>query len=393
MNDDRPKNAHRPTIRAIAEAAGVSRGTVDRALNNRGDVNAEVAARIRELARELGYVPNKAAKALRFNYEPRTIGVVLPQTSSGFFDQIESGVAQAQAELAGMGIHTSVLRFDPRSEAGLVELFARLEGRAGDSAPGPGESGRVDGAILTGPDTAAVRDAVSHLIAEDIPVITINSDISVAGKLCFVGQDLRRSGVVAAELMAKIVPGPGRVIAVTGNLAFQAHRDRISGFRDGIDQWAPELTVDVREGFDVYDQTRDCVRAAMAEADRAGEPIVGLYMATGSIEAALDVVRSHGASASSEAGMPAARNRVRVITNDALPIVRAGLARREIDFSILQDPLHQGSVPVRMLADYLLSGTRPEPWYRSPILIMGASNADWSPREEIGRSPGHSSLQ
>ena len=40
------------TIKEIAEKAGVSRGTVDRALNNRGRVNPEVAERIFEIARE-----------------------------------------------------------------------------------------------------------------------------------------------------------------------------------------------------------------------------------------------------------------------------------------------------------------------------------------------------
>ena len=65
-----------------------------------------------------------------------------------------------------------------------------------------------------------------------------------------------------------------------------------------------------------------------------------------------------------------------MITNDALPVVVQGIASGEIDFSILQDPAHQGSEPVRMLADYLLSGVRPEPWYRSPVVIMGASNVD-----------------
>ena len=41
------------TIRQIAEAAGVSRGTVDRALNNRGRIRPEVAERVRQIAEEM----------------------------------------------------------------------------------------------------------------------------------------------------------------------------------------------------------------------------------------------------------------------------------------------------------------------------------------------------
>lgn len=44
------------TIRQIAEAAGVSRGTVDRALNNRGRIRPEVAERVRR-SRGDGYNP------------------------------------------------------------------------------------------------------------------------------------------------------------------------------------------------------------------------------------------------------------------------------------------------------------------------------------------------
>ena len=45
------------TIQQIADRAGVSRGTVDRALNNRGRINKEVAEKIREIASDMGYVP------------------------------------------------------------------------------------------------------------------------------------------------------------------------------------------------------------------------------------------------------------------------------------------------------------------------------------------------
>ena len=44
------------TLQQIAEAAGVSRGTVDRALNNRGRINPEVAEMVKKTAEEMGYV-------------------------------------------------------------------------------------------------------------------------------------------------------------------------------------------------------------------------------------------------------------------------------------------------------------------------------------------------
>ena len=52
------------TAQQIAELAGVSRGTVDRALHNRGRVNPEVAAKIHKIAAELGYKPNLIGQAL-----------------------------------------------------------------------------------------------------------------------------------------------------------------------------------------------------------------------------------------------------------------------------------------------------------------------------------------
>ena len=66
-------------VREIASAAGVSIGTVDRALNGRKEVNAQTRDRILEIARKLGYEPNAAARALSGRRPAIRIGVCIPR--------------------------------------------------------------------------------------------------------------------------------------------------------------------------------------------------------------------------------------------------------------------------------------------------------------------------
>ncbi len=351
---EQKERKRRPTIANIAEIAGVSRGTVDRALNNRPGVNQEVAEMVRRIAGDLGYAPNRAAKALRFNHDPKRIGVILPVASSEFFGDIVDGIHQAEEELHDMGIETEISIIDCTDDSVVAHTLERL---AGDG---------VAGVIATGPDTPRVRQAIDALSDRGIPVVTINSDIRDCKRLCFVGQDLRKSGLVAAELMAKLVPGPGRIVAVTGNLQFQAHKDRIVGFREGIERWGEKLEVDVREGFDSYGGTSECIDNAYLKAAEEESEIVGVYMATGSVDACVDTLRRK-----------APPRRPRLITNDVIPVVRKSLLSGEIDFTIFQDPLHQGYAPVKIIYDYLLTKEPPRNrWDQSPIRIMGATEIE-----------------
>ena len=65
------------TMKDIAQLAGVSRGTVDRVLNNRGAVSPETAERIRSIMRAVNYTPNLAGKTLAIKKKQLRFGFIL----------------------------------------------------------------------------------------------------------------------------------------------------------------------------------------------------------------------------------------------------------------------------------------------------------------------------
>ena len=72
------------TLNQIAEICGVSRGTVDRALHNKGNVRPAVAERIKAVANEYGYTPNRAGLALSRASHPIRIGVIMFSVQTPF---------------------------------------------------------------------------------------------------------------------------------------------------------------------------------------------------------------------------------------------------------------------------------------------------------------------
>ncbi len=67
----------RVTLRDVAERAGVSTAAISQALNDRGNLRPETRERIKAIAAELGYSPNKHAAALRSG-RTMSIGFVMP---------------------------------------------------------------------------------------------------------------------------------------------------------------------------------------------------------------------------------------------------------------------------------------------------------------------------
>jgi LacI family transcriptional regulator len=79
------------TVKDIATAVGVSVATVSNVLNDRPNVGAGNRGKVLEVARKLGYRPNRAAQAMRTG-RTRTIGLVLPDLTNPFFPELAQAV-------------------------------------------------------------------------------------------------------------------------------------------------------------------------------------------------------------------------------------------------------------------------------------------------------------
>ena len=95
------------------------------------------------------------------------------------------------------------------------------------------EARGIDGLILTAPDTLAMSEEIDRLVTAGIQVVTCDSDVRQSRRLYHIGQDMVKSGRVAADLLAPYISG-AEVLVVTGNREFTAHGLRVRGFLDRL---------------------------------------------------------------------------------------------------------------------------------------------------------------
>ncbi len=119
------------TIKDIAEKCGVSKGTVDRALNNRSGVNEKTKAFILKTAEEMGYHPHYLATSL-VTGKTKSIGVVVFDLHNTFFAQLLDAISNKAKEYDYF-VYITLTDKNPSQEIECIEHLV---------------NGRVDGLIV-----------------------------------------------------------------------------------------------------------------------------------------------------------------------------------------------------------------------------------------------------
>ncbi len=108
----------RATIEDVAQAAGVSRQTVSRAMNDKNEISQETKERVMRAVEELGYRPNRMAQSM-VTQRTHAIGMVLADITNPFFPEVTRGV-QDVAQASGYNVF--VCNTDDREDLELQEL-------------------------------------------------------------------------------------------------------------------------------------------------------------------------------------------------------------------------------------------------------------------------------
>ncbi len=222
------QNDTRITVKMIAQKAGTSIGTVDRALNNRGGVSEASKQHILKIAEELGYRPNKFASALGRKKALR-IGIIYPYEPEEFYSEVTKGVDRAAQELLDYGIQVEKLRYSAETPAMVGEFLSQIDidgfdGFAVNSVGGNMTSSYIDSFVENGK-----------------PTITFHSDLPLSSRLFFLGNNSWQSGNVAGELLATVAGKSGDVAILNNLSSTSPYLERCGGLYEYMHLYFPEI--------------------------------------------------------------------------------------------------------------------------------------------------------
>lgn len=320
-------------IPEIARKANVSLATVDRAFHGRKGIKKETRQRILRIAKELGYRPNIAARALSAGRRTVRIGVCIPLELHYFYDQMRQGIKAEAAEFEDFGLEL----IDSPSERLGVKEYDHLHVLL---------SKDIQAVILCPGDYRPLTPLIGEMEDRGIRVICVSSDAPDSQRSSLVWVDPYITGELAGELMAKVLPEGSQAAVVTGILQSENHRKKTEAFTSEFKKrCAGGKVVEVIEAHD--DELIAFERVLALLRHKTG--ISGLYVSTANCLPVCHALAAQGLL-----------GKVRLITTDLFPEMVPYFRKGGISASIYQRPYNQAQIALRIAVNYIL--------HRRPLL-------------------------
>lgn len=330
------------TIKEIAQRAGVSIGTVDRVIHNRGHVDPDKAERIRMICAQAGYQPNTLARALIMRGKNMRIAAAINSPDYNLFSRrVKEGLDAICQERKDYNITPDYFFM---RESSAQQQLAHLE-----QIRREGYSGLVIKPI----QDPEVERTLGEMIRDGMPVVTCTSDMPGLDTVGFVGQDHAKEGRLAANMLCTCFRRPIRAAVMSQKKNVWSRTQKISAFCRYMEQAGNQIT-DVVEVSDepglMYRQTQELLRRR--------QDLDALYAHAGDVGPICRAVEDLGLG-----------KRLCLFTFGEKEDTARLLQKGQILFAIEEKPYQHGYYAGRMMIDYLLSRTRPA----EPRLLIEAN--------------------
>lgn len=333
------------TVTEIAHLAGVSIGTVDRVLHNRGRVSKETKEKIQSIIESNGYQPNPLARHLKRN-KLYKVGLMIPEVAkeSGYWALMYESIKKVAEEYATFSFTVELFEFIRPNRQSLSEAFEKMT--SSDCC-----------AYIIAP--VMQEETLVLLLSKKItvPYCFIDSPLPGAEPLCTVAQDPYRAGLLAGKLMELIAEKGTYVVLRPYSEAFNLN-ERVRGFFD----WFANKT-DVKVVGVVGKDTSDESIIELSQKIENFESIKGICTVNSVTHKIAKLVNDNGL-----------HSKIAVIGFDLVESNRKALEEGEIDCLISQNPEEQGRQVFTQLFHHIVLEEAPEKQIEMPLEIYFKEN-------------------
>lgn len=218
-------------IKDIANLAGVSPGTVDRVIHNRGQVTEENREKILNIIDELDYKPNLLARSLA-NKKNYLFVSLCPEYHSpnDYWKAPDNGIERAAREINDYNVSVKRFYFDQFS----VKSFSIQLKHIQQLNP--------DGVLLSPVFRKETMEFTHELDKKQVPFVFIDSNITGLNNISYLGQNSFQSGFLAARLLHYAIPARSIVLIlrIGGPEISNQSLNREDGIRNFFEKYGNE---------------------------------------------------------------------------------------------------------------------------------------------------------
>ena len=326
--------AKRVSIKDIAKRAGVSAGTVDRVLHNRGNVSSKARQLVENAMKDLKYKRNLIASSLAYNKIWR-VAVLIPQPhkrSEGFWEQVNSGIRWASEVVHDYGVEVDAFRFDDSDASHFISQTHKIF------------EDNYHAVLVASVLYEETKHFFDLCVQHHLKYCQINTYIERNDDefLFYLGQDSYHSGFLAAKLLDfGLEPGSTAMILHLERSIYNAAHliEKEKGFEDYF-----KSHTDINTAKAIFYQIHQKVdfEKFITYQLRSYPDLKGIFVTTARVHHLVPILEKLG------------RTDIKLVGFDLTPKNLEYLQSEKIDFLINQNPIKQGYMGVLNIMNYLV---------------------------------------